>query len=505
MRLKKIIYNIVFGFGGQLIILALGMIIPRLILVSFGSEMNGLLVTITQIFTYLALLEAGIGNATVNELYKPIVDNNREGIINVLSTTNKYYKKISIYYLLAVFVFAIFYPIIVKTEINKEIIFLVIILQGIPGVMNFYFISTYKQILIAEGKNYIISNITLIIYVLTSIIKIIIINNGADIIMVQLAYFILALIQIIIFKLYCRSKYGWIKFKKTIDISILYQRNAFLVHEISALIFSNTDVFILSLFCDLKTASIYAVYNIVFIALNQIIGVVNNSIVFVLGQIYHQDKSKYIKIHDIYDSYYVSFVFCLMSVAYMLINEFVKLYTQGVGDINYIDKYLPVLFCIIQLLSCSRAVSARLITISGHAEKTKNRSIIEAIINIMASVILVNIIGIYGVLIGTIIALIFRMNDIIIYANKKVLHRSSKKTYKNIFINIIIFIIFMNIKSKVNINIGSYFEFIIYGLIITILVGIIYFIIASIINKSEIKNIFYILKNKKIKLTNQTS
>ena len=42
--------NVVVGFTGQLIILLLGMVFPRVILKNYGSDANGLISTITQIF-----------------------------------------------------------------------------------------------------------------------------------------------------------------------------------------------------------------------------------------------------------------------------------------------------------------------------------------------------------------------------------------------------------------------------------------------------------------------
>ncbi|MDY5699654.1 MAG: hypothetical protein SPK68_00950, partial [Lachnospiraceae bacterium] len=61
MESKKIFKNIFFGLGGKLITMMLGLIVPRLFLKSYGSEINGLLSTVNNIYTYLALLEAGIG------------------------------------------------------------------------------------------------------------------------------------------------------------------------------------------------------------------------------------------------------------------------------------------------------------------------------------------------------------------------------------------------------------------------------------------------------------
>ena len=94
-------------------------------------------------------------------------------------------------------------------------------------------------------------------------------------------------------------------------------------------------------------------------------------------------------------------------------------------------------------MSCSRAVSARLITIAGHAKATQWRSLAEAVINLVSSLLLVQWIGIYGVLFGTIIALTYRMNDIIIYANKHILNRSPFKTYKKVILNTSLFFVFV--------------------------------------------------------------
>ena len=60
MNAKRSIYNIFFGMLSQIISIALGIMIPRLVLVNLGSESNGLLSSINQAMVYLNLLEAGI-------------------------------------------------------------------------------------------------------------------------------------------------------------------------------------------------------------------------------------------------------------------------------------------------------------------------------------------------------------------------------------------------------------------------------------------------------------
>ena len=90
--------NAVTGLITQLIIIALGLIVPRIMITNYGSDTNGLTNTLTQIFSYIALLESGIGQSTRNALYKPITENDRDGVCKILSVSRKYYWKITKYY-----------------------------------------------------------------------------------------------------------------------------------------------------------------------------------------------------------------------------------------------------------------------------------------------------------------------------------------------------------------------------------------------------------------------
>ena len=77
---KKGAYNAFFGLMGQLITIALGVIIPRLVALSFGSEVNGLLNSITQIFVCFTLFEAGVGVASLQALYVPVANDDKKSI-----------------------------------------------------------------------------------------------------------------------------------------------------------------------------------------------------------------------------------------------------------------------------------------------------------------------------------------------------------------------------------------------------------------------------------------
>ena len=55
MNFKKGVYNIVFGIIGQVLTVLFAIIVPKVIIIGYGSSVNGLLSTINQLFVYLSL------------------------------------------------------------------------------------------------------------------------------------------------------------------------------------------------------------------------------------------------------------------------------------------------------------------------------------------------------------------------------------------------------------------------------------------------------------------
>lgn len=487
--MKKVAKNLIWGFGGQLLTLAMNFILPRLILISYGSEINGLTSTITQIFTYIALLEAGIGNASKNCLYRFLAKNDQAGVSTTVSATKKYFRKITPLYSLCVLAFAIIYPFCVETEIPHSTICLLIFIRGLSGVIEFALTNTYIQLLEADGRNYIVSNLALMVKAVSTSLQIAFIAMGLDIISVQLAFFVTCVLKTIFVNIYIRRKYFWLVKDPNASIRMLDQRSAFVIHEISTVIFQNTDIFLISIFCSVTDASIYSIYNMVFIAISGIYGILFQSIDYRLGLEFHRNRGSYIKMHDTIEVIYTSFVFAVISTAYVLIIPFVKLYTEGVNDANYVQPLLPMLFCVIQILSASRAVASKLITVSGRAKDTVPNTITEMLLNIVISIILIRFLGMPGALGGTIVALFYRTNDIIIYANKKILKRSPLRTYKTIVINITLFALIIMITRNISVHIANYGEFILHGLVVLPLCLALYYGLHFILNR-DVREIF---------------
>ena len=480
-NVKKVRNNLLMGISSQLLTALLAIVVPRFILVSYGSEVNGLISSVTQIYTYIALLEAGVGAATIQALYRTITD--KSSTNQILSATNRYYHRTGIMYLFAIAVFSVVYPLVIRTEIPWHTIVLVILFNGLGSVINYFFQGKYFLLLQAEGKNYVQTTLQMLTNVFKNLATILLISFGFDVVFVQMIAMLVSLIQMIYISWYIKRNYQWIDLTVKPDYQSISQSKNVLVHQISLLIFSNTDIVVLSIFCGLKTSSVYSLYSMLLSLISKTLSVITSSLVFTLGHSFHQDKERFIRLYDVYELYYITLSFSLYAVANYFILPFLKIYTSGITDINYVDRYLPLMFISVSLLACSRNASGQAINIAGHFKLTQYRSIAESVINIVVSLICVNFLGIYGVLIGTISALLYRANDMVLYAAKHILKRSPLITYKRWGINLLLFVAVLFLNRFVVLNIDSYLTLVLYCIPYTICVLILFFGVSSLADK----------------------
>ena len=95
MRSKKAIYNIITNLILQLVVIVYGFVIPKIIIQSFGSSVNGLVSSITQFLAYITLLESGVGPVVKAALYKPLAKKDNKEIANILNASEKFFLALS--------------------------------------------------------------------------------------------------------------------------------------------------------------------------------------------------------------------------------------------------------------------------------------------------------------------------------------------------------------------------------------------------------------------------
>lgn len=464
---KKIRTNIIFSFLGQIAILFVAFLLPRSILLHFGSEINGLINSVNQIISYLIIFEAGIQAVSLKSLYKQVYEQNFSEINQILSAVHIQYKKTAAYYLIGLSSFSVLYAIFIKIASLTPIqIFFIVFFSGFSNVLIFYIQAQYIVLLKADGRNYIIEMVNTLVSVMNNLGKLLFINLGYSITFVIIISFFISLLQVTFIYFYANKKYPFIDLHAKPNFHALDQKNSALVHEIAFLIFQNIDVLLLTVFSNLKVVSVYSLYKMIVFHLRIIIRKFYDSTNFALGQLFNANKEVFVHVYDGISISYNALIFAVFSTTYTLITPFLALYTREIEDIVYIDPYLPLLFVISEILVLIRDPFINVIGFAGHFQKSVNRTIIETLINIVLSLALIFPLGIHGVLLATIVALTYRFIDLIFYVNRKILKRGVSKSFLIFGSDLLILLISQFFLRRSTFSIHSYQSFIWYGFII---------------------------------------
>lgn len=458
-RSRIALMNMFASLVNKLIAIAFALVLPRIMIVNLGSEANGLISSITSMFVYINLLEAGVGGASTFALYSSIVKNDRKKINGILSATNSYYKKIGVYFFGCISALAFLYPLIVNSDIPYTTICAVVFLTAIPSILNYFLQGKYIILLAADNRGYITTNTITIFTIILNVIKIILLIEGFNIIFIQITFAIVSSLQALFIFYYIKGKYPWVDLSVVPDFEAVSQKNSVMIHQISGVLFSNTSMLLLTLFTDLKTVSVYTVYLMIFTQVYTIPQFISDAVTASFGQIYNENLERFKSIFSSFETYYLQIVYASMATALLLTLPFIKLYTAGVTDANYIDHLLPILFTVAYVLLCVEIPYILLIRISGHFKQTQVHAVLEAIINVVVSLALVFSIGVYGVLIGMIISVLFRCIVTIRYCYKNILQRSIWKISVDFLLSVASCILVAILFNEQISAVDSYFSF----------------------------------------------
>ena len=234
----------------------------------------------------------------------------------------------------------------------------------------------------------------------------------------------------------------------------------------------------MSIFASTSISSVYSIYSMIVGYIITILSNVFSSTNYIIGQAYVDNIEKLKKYYDAMNSVFMILITSLLSVCILLLLPFIKIYTSGINDVDYINILYPILFCSIQFISWTYRIPGQLLGVSGNAKIMSKISIIEAIINLIISLILVKPLGILGVLIGTLASCLIRPVGFNYIAEYKILNRRPYRTLFLYCVNTIIMVVTIIFYFLFPIHITNYGIFIVYGIIFSC----IYFIISFFIN-----------------------
>ena len=498
MRNKNAIKNIVSSVIVQALTIICGFIIPKLIISNFGSNVNGLITSITQFLTYITLLESGFGPIVKSILYKPIANKDKENIEKILKTSEKFFRKIAYFFIIYILVLCIIMPIVVSSEFDGIFTLSLVIIIAISTFSEYYFGMTYKLYLQAKQKTYIISIIHIGTLILNTIIVIALIKVGASIQVVKLVSALIYFLRPILQNIYVKKKYN-INLKNTDGNYPIKQKWDGLAQHIALVVHKNTDIVILTICGSLADISVYSLYLMVINTIKSIIRSFIGGVDATLGDMFA--KEEHDKLNNgfkIYEGYYLTIATILFSCTMFLITPFIILYTKGITDANYVNPDFAIIMVLAEFVWAIRQPYHALINVAGHFKQTRIGAWVEAISNIVISFILVWHFGIIGVAIGTLFAMLIRTIEFMYHCSKYILNRSVFYTFKRLFViavEMTIITVIVNIIPSIQIS--NYTNWILQAGIVFGISGVVVLLINIIFYYDNFKNI---IKNRIVKL-----
>ena len=456
--------NLVTSIILQIVTIISGLILPRLILAKFGSEINGLVSSITQFLSFISLLEGGLGAVALAELYKPISTNNTNKIKEILEECQNFFTKISLIYIVYSIILALVYPFFCISSQSYEFISSLVVILSLSTLIKYLFSITYKSYLQANQQLYLINIASTIIIILNLILACLVLILFPQIHLLKFISDLLFFIQPIMYKKFIDKKYyvGFSLHKA--NKNVLKNKYSGFFQNLSYFINMNTDVVVITLFVNIISVSIYSIYMLVINSLKSFITLISNSYQSALGKYYAEDKidllqQKFKKLEGINFIITLTFFYtCLI-----LINYFVNIYTVGITDANYYQPVFSAILVFAYMFYCILEPRRYLILAIGKFKEVNYCYFVEALINIVVSIVLSHFIGIVGVAIGTFIAVIFRLIYYIVYFRNKVIYINLNYYVKPCIIFIITLLININIYININLGISNLFSFILKG------------------------------------------
>ena len=496
MRSKKAILNIISSLMLQITILICGFIVPKVIITNFGSNVNGLVSSITQFLAYITLLEAGMGPVVKSALYGPIAKKDKKQIENILKAAEKFFRVIAAIFIVYLIGLSFVYPLIVKAEFDFMYTMSLVVIISISTLAEYYFGMVYKLYLQAEQKTYVTSVIQIIGYILNTIAVIVLVNAKANIQLVKLVGGFIFVLRPIAQNIYVKKKYN-INLREADKDYQLKQKWDGLAQHIAAVVHNNTDITIVTIFSEIAEVSVYSVYMLVIRGIKSIIQAFTGGVDASFGDMIAKGEQKQLnKSFKTYELFYYTITTIAYTCTIILIVPFIAVYTFGITDANYIRPLFAILLVLAEFVWAIRLPYSSITLAAGHFKETQKGAWVEAISNIVISLILVWKYGIVGVAIGTLVAMLIRTVEFVYHTNKYILERKqSESTIRFGIIAIQLIVVALLSKLLPTYEFTNYLIWIKYACMILVLTLIIVLPINLIVYRKDAKDLLEILKD----------
>ena len=439
-RTKNAALNIFFSLLLQLVTCVRGLILPGIIIPAYGSDINGLVSSISQFLTYISLLEAGVGSIFRASLYKPLANDDMDKVSGIINEQKRFYRKIGMIFVLYVVVLCFIYPLIAKTDASKPYVISLLLILSVSTFTEYFFSLPYTSLLSADQLvriTYIVSIIYTIVNILVSLVCV---SLKADIRMIYLSMSIIGLLRPLFYTLYVRKHYHLNKDAKPDKVAMAQRTNG-IVHHFAYYIHTNTDSAILTIFLGTAMVSVYNVYGAIIFGMEKIINSVSSGASAGIGNLVAIGDQKSInKTVDVFELVQGGIATVVFTITAILLIPFIRLYTANMPDVNYLHPAFGYTLILAEVIYCFRCIYSTISTSANKFKETQLGAVLECAVNLFSSLALVLIakMGLLGVAIGTVLGMFVRYVFEVVFLSKNVICRPVWKAMKMMMISICI-------------------------------------------------------------------
>lgn len=434
---KKLLLNTATSLLLQLVTFVCGLILPRLVLRSYGSAVNGLVQSITQFLGIIAFMELGMGQVIQSALYKPLLDKNTDEVSRILASGGKFFRRIA--YMLAVYVavLLVVYPKVVDADHDWAYTAALIGAISISTFAQYYFGIIDRLLLNADQRGYIQYISQIVSLILNTAACVVLIRAGASIQMVKLTTSLIYLARPFFVRLYVRRRYD-VNRKIAYTGEPIKQKWNGIAQHAAAVILENTDTVALTLLSTLENVSIYSVYHLIVYGVRSIYFSLTAGIQSAMGKMWAGQNMEAIqKTFRGMETLLHFTVVVLFSCTGILVLPFVQVYTDGITDVNYIQPLFAILITLAYGSQCLKTPYNIMVLAAGHYKQTQHYHIISAALNLVITVAAVQFWGLVGVAIGTLAAMLYQTVGLALYVSRHLIEGSLWGFFTHLVVDIV--------------------------------------------------------------------
>ena len=486
MRNKLLARNTAASLATQVVTLICGFILPRFFLQYYGSDVNGLVSSISQFLGIISFLELGVGAVVQSALYKPLADCDREQVSKVMASANKFFRRLASILLVYVLFLLVVYPLIIERSFGFLYTAALIAAISISSFAQFYFGAVNSLLLTADQRGYIQYNAQTITIILNTVICIVLIQAGGSIQLVKLASSLIYLIRPVALRLYIDKRYQ-INWKIHYQEEPIQQKWNGVAQHVAAVVLDGTDTIVLTMFSNLSDVSVYSVYFLVVKGVKTVFLSLTNGIQSLMGELWAKQELSELNELFGWTEWVIhtgtTFVF---SCTAALIVPFVRVYTDGISDANYIQPLFALLLTLANAMHCLRLPYNIMVLAAGHYKQTQRNYIVAAIMNIVLSVATVKLWGLIGVAIGTLAAMAYQTIWLALYNSKNLIYWSMRSVFKQFLADGVAFSAIFFIAQLIPLGDKTYFCWFLQALTVACLAVLIIGIVNCILYKEKL-------------------